>query len=153
MPSYTSAHLEDNCQQGVLAFATRCSQVTEDMARRAAANDYESDVEEEQQEQEERTAAAEAAAEGCSEEAAAALKVLAEAEKKLKELHEQEVRLKVRAGSRGCRQGHEGRQSRLLAGVGAVQHTHTQNVAGGTLCCCLLLVLHSRLFGLSRRSG
>lgn len=111
------------------------------MARRAATNNYESDVKEEQQEQAERAAAAEAEAEGCSEEAAAALKVLAEAEKKLKELHEQEVRLKVRAGSRGCRQGHEGRQSCLLAGVGAVRaHIHriwqvSHSVAACCLCC------------------
>jgi uncharacterized protein (DUF3084 family) len=72
-----------------------CLQVARDMARRAADGNYESDIEEEEAAaQQEAQQQSEAAGAG-GDEAAVALKVLAEAEKKLKKLHEQEERLKV----------------------------------------------------------
>lgn len=75
-----------------------CLQLEEDMARRAANDNYESDIEEEeaaaaQQHQHQQDEAAGAG----GEEATAALRVLAEAEKKVKELQDQEERLKVGA--------------------------------------------------------
>jgi hypothetical protein len=62
------------------------------MARRAANDNYESDIEEEEAAAQQQQQQDEAAG---GEEATAALRVLADTEKKLKELQEQEERLKV----------------------------------------------------------
>jgi hypothetical protein len=66
----------------------------EDMARRAANDNYESDVDEEEAAAQQKQQQQQDDATG-GEEASAALRVLAEAEKKLKELQDQEERLKV----------------------------------------------------------
>jgi hypothetical protein len=100
------------------------------MARRAADDNYDSDLEEEEQQEAAQQQQKEQEGAG-GEEAAAAMKVLAEAEKKLKELQEQEERLKVGGAGlfMGVGQGGRG-SSHRLATQSALRQTQLPGARG-----------------------
>ena len=105
-----------------------CLQVQQDMARRAADANYDSDLEEEEQQEAAQQQQREQEAAG-GEEAAAAMKVLAETEKKLKELQEQEERLKVGGAGLLIGVGQGGGGGGELPPVGPTKRTQANSTA------------------------